>query len=69
MIDKILDAFVNKMHVILGALCQGAILLYVYKTGRDIGPGVQNSVYAFYGFLAGHFGFSQKWPDQPPGRG
>jgi hypothetical protein len=64
-LDRILDIVVNKVHVALGAVCQGAIIVYHFKTGHDIGAGVQNTVYAFYGFLAGHALTYQKYPDAP----
>ena len=62
--DHLWDILVNKGHVLLAAICQGAIVVYHFRTGHDIGAGVQNTVYAFYGFLGGHFGISQKWPDK-----
>jgi hypothetical protein len=62
--DKIFDVVVNKIHIALAAVCQGAIILYHFHTGRDIGAGVQNTVYAYYGFLAGHNLTNQKYPDQ-----
>jgi len=61
---KIWDAIINKFHIVLGTICQGAIILYHFKTGKDLGPGVVSSVYAFYGFLLGHSGIYQKWPDK-----
>ena len=63
-LDKILDIVVNKVHVALAAVTQGIILVYHFKTGHDIGNGVQGTVYAFYGFLAGHNLTNQKWPDK-----
>jgi len=62
---KFLDTIVNKFHVILGAVTQAAIIAYHFKTGHDIGAGVQNTVYAFYAFLLGHAGVYQKYPDTP----
>lgn len=62
--ERIFDIIVNKGHVLLAAICQGAIIGFHFKTGRDVGVNVMNTVYAFYGFLAGHFGVSQKWPDK-----
>jgi hypothetical protein len=62
--DRIFDIIVNKGHVLLAAICQGAIIGFHFKTGRDVGPNVMNTIYAFYGFLGGHFGISQKWPDK-----
>lgn len=62
-LDKILDIVINKFHIILGAVAQAAIFVYHFKTGHDIGAGVQNTVYAYYAFLLGHAGVYQKWPD------
>lgn len=61
---KILDVLVNKFHIILGAICQGSVLVYHFKTGHDIGTGIQNSLYAYYAFLLGHAGVYQKYPDK-----
>jgi hypothetical protein len=61
----ILDAIVNKFHIIIGTVCQGVILGYHFKTGHDIGPGVVNTVYAFYALLVGHAFTYQKYPDGP----
>jgi hypothetical protein len=58
------DAIVNKIHVGLAAICQGAIIVFHFKTGHDIGAGVQNTVYGFYAFLAGHNLTNQKYPDK-----
>jgi hypothetical protein len=65
--DKVLDIIVNKVHIILAAICQGSIILWHFHTGHDIGSGVQNTVYAYYGFLAGHNLTNQKYPDPPAG--
>ncbi len=62
-LKSILDAITNKFHIILGTVYQGAILAYHFKTGHDIGPGVVNTVYAFYALLVGHAFTYQKYPD------
>jgi hypothetical protein len=64
--DKVYDTVINKLHVVLAAVTQSVILVYHFKTGHDIGNGVQGTVYAFYAFLGGHALTYQKWPDQPP---
>jgi hypothetical protein len=64
--QALLDIIINKFHIVLGTLCQGAIIFYHFRTGHDVGPGVVNTVYAFYGFLAGHALTYQKWPDKEP---
>jgi hypothetical protein len=66
--DKIFDVIVNKLHIILAAICQGTIFL-MSRNGHDIGPGVQNTVYAYYAFLAGHNLTNQKYPDPPSSNG
>ncbi len=62
-LNKILDALTNRFHLILATMCQGAIVVYHFKTGHDLGPGVVNTVYAFYALLAGHAFTYQKYPD------
>ncbi len=59
--DKIFDVIVNKIHIALAAVCQGTILFYQMHTGHDVQPGVQNTVYAYYAFLAGHNFTNQKY--------
>lgn len=61
---SILDAIVNKFHIILGSAAQGALIYYRFKTGNDIGPGLTNTIYAYYAFLAGHALTYQKYPDK-----
>lgn len=58
-----LDTIINKFHIVLGTVAQGAIIVYHFKTGKDVGPGVVNTIYAFYAFLAGHALTYQKYPD------
>ena len=67
--QKILDTIINKFHIILASVAQGAIFMYHFKTGHDIGSGVQNTVYAYYGFLAGHAYTYQVHPDHDGGDG
>jgi hypothetical protein len=64
-LDRALDLLINKFHIILGSSAQAAVLIYHFKTGHDIGSGVQNTVYAYYGFLGAHALTYQKFPDQP----
>ena len=54
---------VNKFHIAIASGTQASILYYHFKTGKDLGSGVTNTVYAFYVFLAGHALTYQKWPD------
>jgi hypothetical protein len=63
--DKIWDALINKAHVLIATITQGAIFIAHWKFGKDLSPGVQSTVNWFYLFLAGHFGASQAWPDKP----
>lgn len=60
---KFWDTVINKFHIILGSLAQAAIFVYHFKTGHDLGAGVQNTVYGYYAFLAGHALTYQKYPD------
>lgn len=63
-LDAALDLLINKFHIILGSAAQAAVLVYHFKTGHDIGAGVQNSLYGYYAFLAGHALTYQKYPDE-----
>jgi len=65
--SKMLDLAVNKFHIILGSVAQAALIVYHFKTGKDVGPGLMNTMYAYYAFLLGHAGVYQKWPDQGGG--
>src|ERR1700704_547032 len=49
-LDRILDIVINKFHILLGTAAQAAVFFWQYK-GHDIGPGVQNSLYAYFAFL------------------
>lgn len=60
-----LDTLINKFHIIIASATQGAIFVYHFKTGHDLGPGVVNTVYAFYALLVGHAFTYQRYPDQP----
>jgi hypothetical protein len=62
--SAVFDALINKLHIALGCAAQGLILVYHFKTGHDIGPGVTSTMYAYYGFLLGHAGVYQRWPDK-----
>lgn len=63
--NKIWDALINKMHIAIGTLWAIALLVYRWKTGNEISPGLQNVTYAFYGFLLGHAYTYQTHPDSP----
>lgn len=65
-VEKYLDLIVNKMHIIIGSAAQAAVLIYHFKTGHDIGSGIQNSLYGFYAFLTSHALTYQKYPDVDP---
>jgi len=62
--DKIYDTIINKLHVVLGCVTQGTLIVYHFHSGKDLGPGLVSTVYAFYGFLLGHAATYQKWPDK-----
>jgi hypothetical protein len=61
----ILAKLTNDCHVPIALLVFVVTTAYHFHTQRDLGPGYVSSLYAFYGFLAGHFGCSQVWPDKP----
>jgi hypothetical protein len=63
-IKSILAKFTNDMHVPIALTVFAVTSGYHFYTGKDLGSGYVSSLYAFYGFLAGHFGLSQKWPDK-----
>lgn len=53
-------------HTTIGSLYASAAMTYHLKTGHDLGANfIAFSAY-FYGFLLGHAGVNQKWPDPPP---
>jgi hypothetical protein len=54
------------MHIIIGTAAQASVLVYHFKTGHDIGSGIQNTLYGFYAFLTGHALTYQKYPDVDP---
>jgi hypothetical protein len=62
--SSFLDKFTNNAHVPIALFTLSLTSAYHFYTGKDLGANYTNSLYAFYGFLAGHFGFSQKWPDK-----
>jgi hypothetical protein len=62
--NKVWDVLINKAHVAVAVLCQTTIFVMHYRYGKDISTNVQTTVNWFYGFLAGHFGASQVWPDK-----
>lgn len=68
-INAILAKFTNDMHVPIALTVLSATTIYHFYTGKDLGANYTNSLYAFYGFLAGHFGCSQLWPDKNPPTG
>jgi hypothetical protein len=63
-VNSLLAKFTNDLHVPIAIAVVTATSIYHFHTGKDLGSGYVSSLYAFYGFLAGHFGLSQKWPDQ-----
>lgn len=63
-IKSVLAKFTNDMHVPIALVVVTATSAYHFLSGKDLGSGYVSSLYAFYGFLGGHFGLSQKWPDK-----
>ena len=66
-LNSILEKFTNDLHVPIALAVFVVTSIFHFKTGKDLGSGYVSSLYAFYSFLAGHFGFSQKWPDKDQG--
>ena len=66
-IQAILSKITNDGHVPIALLVFVVTTAYHFHTQHDLGPSYVSSLYAFYGFLAGHFGCSQVWPDKPGG--
>lgn len=62
-IKDFLAKFQNDLHVPIALFVLVVTTAYHFITHRDLGPGYVSSLQAFYIFLGGHFGFSQKWPD------
>ena len=63
-VKSVLEKFTNDMHVPIALVVFAATSAYHFHTGKDLGSGYVSSLYAFYGFLLGHAGVFQKWPDQ-----
>ena len=63
-LTSVLAKFTNDLHVPIAIGVVVATSAYHFYTGKDLGSGYVSSLYAFYGFMAGHFGLSQKWPDK-----
>jgi len=64
-IKPLLSKLTNDLHVPIAVMVFTVTTVYHFVSGKDLGSGYVSSLYAFYSFLAGHFGFSQKWPDKP----
>jgi hypothetical protein len=63
-IQGFLDKLTNDAHVPIALFVFLVTSAYHFHTGKDLGTNYINSLYAFYGFLLGHAGVYQKWPDQ-----
>ena len=63
-VKSVLAKFTNDLHVPIALGVFATTSAYTFYTGKDLPPGYVSSLYAFYGFMAGHFGLSQKWPDK-----
>lgn len=63
-VKSVLAKFTNDMHVPIAIFVFCVTFAYCTITGKDIPPGFVSSLYAFYGFLGGHFTASQVWPDK-----
>ena len=56
MIEKLkhLSTYLKDAHIPIGLLVFVTTTVYHFKTHIDLGPQYCNSIYALYGFLAGH---------------
>ena len=63
-LQPLLDKLQNYFHIPIAMLFEGAILVWHWRSGRDLGPNVQGTVFSFYALLGGHFVGSQIWPDK-----
>jgi hypothetical protein len=63
-VPKILDKLTNYSHMAIGTTYAGVALAYHVKTGHDLGSNFVTFAAYFYGFLLGHAGVYQKWPDK-----
>ena len=63
-VKSILAKFTNDLHVPIAMLVFAVTTGYHFYTHLDLGSGYVSSLYALYGFLAGHAAAYQKWPDK-----
>lgn len=63
-VDKLLNKLTNYSHTAIGSGYAICVLVYHFKTGRDLGSGFVTFSGYFYMFLLGHAGVYQKWPDR-----
>lgn len=63
-VDKLLNKLTNYSHTAIGSGYAIGVLVYHFKTGRDLGSGFVTFSGYFYMFLLGHAGVYQKWPDR-----
>ena len=63
-IKSILAKFTNDAHVPIALFVFAVTSTFHFISGKDLGSGYVSSLYAFYGFLAGHAAAYQKWPDK-----
>jgi hypothetical protein len=61
---KILDKLTNYSHVAIGTGYAIVALAYHVKSGHDLGSNFVTFSAYFYGFLLGHAGVYQRWPDK-----
>lgn len=62
-IKSILAKLTNDCHVPIALVVLTATTVYHFSTHRDLGSQYVSSLYAFYGFLAGHAAVYQFKPD------
>jgi hypothetical protein len=64
-VKTLLSRLTNDAHVPIALLVFLVTSVYHFHTGTDLGANYTNSLYAFYGFLAGHAAVYQFRPDSP----
>lgn len=65
--QKAVNLLTNYSHMAVGSGYAAMVVGYHLKSGKDIGSNFVTFSAYFYGFLAGHAGIYQKWPDKDPG--
>jgi hypothetical protein len=65
--QKVVNTLTNYSHMAIGSAYAAVAIIYHLKSGKDLGPNFVTFSAYFYGFLMGHAGIYQKWPDKESG--